>query len=587
MTSTVYTDLVGPPVNAAWLNDVNNSAYNKTLPDGTHIQTTEALAASTAAGLTGYLPAGTGAVATTVQAKLRETVSVKDFGAVGDGVTDDSAAIQAAVTSLTAGGTVFFPKGTYQLLTDIQFSVSNLTFYGETGASTLRKGSAASNEYIFRATGTGTLSNIVFRELQLTTQRISASGTQALINIDGQTVNGLTVENCVFSNTTAYCNSIFAKAATGKTIARVRILNNQILSSNRMGFEIINHDNGSTYSVSDVLVSGNIFASCASMGVSISGPIEKVVIDDNTFTNCTTNSVEIVGPRGCHITNNVFSGTTGSLISSSGGLSSVGSGIVISDNTTNGTVTGRVFLDNAGAAVISNNNLRMSGRLELSGPDTDGCLVTGNRVVSNSSVAFIMDNSPNHNVFGNYFDNSASGANASTVRAYNTGAIGIALFNNDIVKGTGGVYYDGNTGGVIAQARGNILGGTIQDNVLPSTIVKVSGNVTPSGTTSTATITLPNTASWRQAVIKVAAACVDTSGANSGSAYTIYSVRHVNSATAVAITTTNLVTSANCVLSNAFGTNTLTVTATVPSTTPVMWDVEITSWVGAGTVVVA
>jgi hypothetical protein len=48
------------------------------------------IGAETSSNLVSYTPAGTGAVLTTVQAKLRESVSVKDFGAVGDGVTDDS-----------------------------------------------------------------------------------------------------------------------------------------------------------------------------------------------------------------------------------------------------------------------------------------------------------------------------------------------------------------------------------------------------------------------------------------------------------------------------------------------------------------
>ena len=40
-------------------------------------------------------------------------VSVRDFGAKGDGVTDDTAAIQTALNCLPAGGRLFFPAGTY------------------------------------------------------------------------------------------------------------------------------------------------------------------------------------------------------------------------------------------------------------------------------------------------------------------------------------------------------------------------------------------------------------------------------------------------------------------------------------------
>ena len=63
-----------------------------------------------------FLQTGTSAVARTVDSKLKDVVSVKDFGAVGDGVADDTAAIQAAINAALASPKafeVFFPSGEY------------------------------------------------------------------------------------------------------------------------------------------------------------------------------------------------------------------------------------------------------------------------------------------------------------------------------------------------------------------------------------------------------------------------------------------------------------------------------------------
>ena len=98
MSDTTFVDgdlSLANRIVAAWLNDVNNLRYG--------------LGSSTRGSyLLEYMPAGTGAVATTAQAKLRESVSVKDFGAVGNSSTDDSTAFTNA---LAASNTVVIPSG--------------------------------------------------------------------------------------------------------------------------------------------------------------------------------------------------------------------------------------------------------------------------------------------------------------------------------------------------------------------------------------------------------------------------------------------------------------------------------------------
>jgi len=79
----------------------------------------------------GFIQAGSGAVQRTVESRLQDVVSVKDFGAVGDGVTDDTAAIQAAVAA-AAGKELIFPSGTYKTDSFTVPSGTTVVGYGAT-----------------------------------------------------------------------------------------------------------------------------------------------------------------------------------------------------------------------------------------------------------------------------------------------------------------------------------------------------------------------------------------------------------------------------------------------------------------------
>ena len=71
------------------------------------------LVSSVGSLIVGFIQSGAGAVITNVQSRLRKTVLVTDFGAVGDGVVDDTPAIAAALTR-AAGNKLKFPPGVYK-----------------------------------------------------------------------------------------------------------------------------------------------------------------------------------------------------------------------------------------------------------------------------------------------------------------------------------------------------------------------------------------------------------------------------------------------------------------------------------------
>jgi hypothetical protein len=79
-----------------------------------------------------FTQSGSGAVSRTVSSKLGDVVSVKDFGATGDGSTDDTSAINAAITAcLSSGAALYFPEGVYKITSTLTTITGQFTMYGD------------------------------------------------------------------------------------------------------------------------------------------------------------------------------------------------------------------------------------------------------------------------------------------------------------------------------------------------------------------------------------------------------------------------------------------------------------------------
>lgn len=101
---------------------------------------------ATSAAIT-FTSDATGAVQRTVKAKLEDQLSVLDFGATGDGSTDDTSAIQAAINAASSSiSNIYFPSGTYVVSSKLTItSKLGLMLTGAGGASGAYNSDTAAN----------------------------------------------------------------------------------------------------------------------------------------------------------------------------------------------------------------------------------------------------------------------------------------------------------------------------------------------------------------------------------------------------------------------------------------------------------
>ena len=138
---------------------------------------------------------GTAQLSRTVQSKLQEYVSVKDYGALGNNSADDTAAIQAA---LNASNFVTIPSGTYLVSSQITISANTTLVIKGTISPKSNPSTATSFFYV-----SGSNVNIIFEGGSINGISSSYSNFTGGISVNSgsnPTINNVNISNGYFTN---------------------------------------------------------------------------------------------------------------------------------------------------------------------------------------------------------------------------------------------------------------------------------------------------------------------------------------------------------------------------------------------------
>jgi len=166
-----------------------------------------------------YTASGTGATSITVQSKLNQVVNVKDYGATGDGTTNDTTAIQNAINASV--GIIYFPAGTYSV-TSLTLTAGKQLRGENRETAIIRLRTALSGSGMINATNA---SNIVVDSFTIDGNSLAGS-KDSLLNFYG--CHGARIENNNFANVDQFalgCNSMNYWVAS----------NNKFLMTQRVG----------------------------------------------------------------------------------------------------------------------------------------------------------------------------------------------------------------------------------------------------------------------------------------------------------------------------------------------------------------
>jgi hypothetical protein len=203
-------------------------------------------------------------------------VNVLDYGAVGDGVANDTAAIQAAITALSAYQTLVVSK-TFKITSSL--NITNKTNIRITGGGSIFLTGGASGDYIFQLVGT--VSNLEIDHLTLIGDNNAAYFQTAIGANSGQTISNTSFHDNIISNiNVGIAHNCFSGGSWSKGLCFNNTLTNLVGSAAGQGYGI--HMSGAT----NIRVYGNVVDNASRHGIyQGSGTNCNNVIEANQIIN--------------------------------------------------------------------------------------------------------------------------------------------------------------------------------------------------------------------------------------------------------------------------------------------------------------